>query len=94
LEEQVRGVVFEGRVAGLVDDDQPVAAQLGQLGSESAGVVGVGQAGDSVGRGRERHPVPVPCGGDAECDRGVGFAGAGRAEQHDVAGLGQEPARG
>ena len=33
LEEQVRGVLFEGEVADLVDDDQPVAAQPGQLGS-------------------------------------------------------------
>ena len=31
LEEQVRGVGFEGQVADLVDDDQPVAAQPGQL---------------------------------------------------------------
>ncbi|BCO45856.1 hypothetical protein MINTM002_15300 [Mycobacterium intracellulare] len=32
LEEQVRGVLFEGDVADLVDDEQPDAAQLGQLG--------------------------------------------------------------
>ena len=31
LEEQVRGVLFEGQVADLVDDDQPVAAQPGQF---------------------------------------------------------------
>ena len=31
LGEQVRGVLFEGQVADLVDDDQSVAAQLGQL---------------------------------------------------------------
>ena len=28
LEEQVRGVLFEGQVADLVDDDQPVACLL------------------------------------------------------------------
>jgi hypothetical protein len=26
LEEQIRGVLFEGQVADVVDDDQPVAA--------------------------------------------------------------------
>ena len=31
LEEQVRGVLLEGQVADLVDDDQPVAAQPGEL---------------------------------------------------------------
>ena len=31
LEEQVRGVLLEGQVADLVDDDQPVAPQPGQL---------------------------------------------------------------
>ncbi len=31
LEEQVRGVLLEGEVADLVDDDQPVAAQPGEL---------------------------------------------------------------
>ncbi len=37
-----------------------------------------------------------PCRAAATPERGgqVGLAGAGRAEQHDVAGLGQEPARG
>ena len=29
LEEQVRSVLFEGEVADLVDDDEPVAAQPG-----------------------------------------------------------------
>jgi len=29
LEEQVRGVLFEGQVADFVDDDEAVAAQLG-----------------------------------------------------------------
>jgi hypothetical protein len=37
--------------------------------------------------------VTVPCGGDAERDRQVGLASARRAEQHDVAGLGQERSR-
>ena len=32
LEEQVGGVLFEREVADLVDDDEPVAAQAGELG--------------------------------------------------------------
>ncbi len=39
MEEQVRGVLLEGQVADLVDDDQPVAAQPGELGGESSGAV-------------------------------------------------------
>jgi hypothetical protein len=31
LEEQIRGVLLEGQVADLGDDDQAVAAQLGHL---------------------------------------------------------------
>ena len=33
-------------------------------------------------------------GGDAQAGGQVGLAGAGRAEQHDVAGFGEEPAGG
>jgi hypothetical protein len=36
LEEQVRGVLLERQVADLVDDDQPVAAQPGELFGEQA----------------------------------------------------------
>ena len=93
MEEQVRGVLFEGQVADLVDDDQSVAAQPGQFVGESAGAVGVGEAGDPLGRGREQHPVAVVGGGDAEAGGEVGLAGAGRAEQDDVAGFGQERRR-
>ena len=49
MDEQVRGVLLEGEVADLVDDDLPVAPQPGQLGGEPAGAVGVGEAGDPVG---------------------------------------------
>lgn len=52
LEEQVGGVLLEGQVADLVDDDQPVAAQPGEFLREPALPVGVGEAGDPVGRGR------------------------------------------
>ena len=56
--------------------------------------MGVGQAGDPVGRGGEQDPVAVPRRGDPEGDRQMRLAGSGRAEQHDVAGLGEESARG
>ena len=51
LEEEVRCVLLEGQVADFVDDDQPVAAQPGELVGEPAGAVGVGEPGDPVGRG-------------------------------------------
>ena len=59
LEEQVRGVLFEGQVADLVDHDQPVAAQLGQLGCQASGAVGLAVAGcagqhDVAGLAQER----------------------------------------
>jgi hypothetical protein len=60
--------LFEGQVADLVDDDQAVAAQVDQLERQAAGAVGVGQAGDPVGGGREQHAVAVLGGADA--DRG------------------------
>jgi len=56
--------------------------------------VGVGQAGDPVGRGREQHPVSVAGGGDAECGGQVCLSGSRGAEEHDVAGLGEESAGG
>ena len=51
--------------------------------------VGLAQAGDPVGGGGEQHPVALPGGGDAEGAGQVGLAGAGRAEEDDVAVLGQ-----
>ena len=83
-----------GQVADLVDDDQPVAAQPGELGGELAGPVGVGEPGDPVGRGGEQDPVAVAGRGDPECGGQVGLAGSGRSEQDDVARLGEKPAGG
>src|SRR5690606_14502706 len=54
LEEQVRGVLLEGKVADFVDDDQPVTAQPCELFREVALSVGVGEAGDPVRRGGEQ----------------------------------------
>jgi hypothetical protein len=64
LEEQVRRLRLEGDVADLVDDQQWVAAQPGQLGLEAASGVGVGEAGDSPGGGGEQHPVAGLAGPD------------------------------
>ena len=86
--------MFEGQVADFVDDDQPVAAEPGELGWQFAEAVGFGESGDPVDGGGEQDPVAVVCGDHAEAGGEVGFAGAGRAEQHDVAGLGREPAGG
>ena len=46
LEEQVRSVLLEGQVADLIDDDQPVAPQSGELLWESSSAVGIGESGD------------------------------------------------
>ena len=69
LEEQVRGVLLEGQVADLVDDDQPVAPQPGELVGEPSGAVGLGEPGDPFGRGREQDPVAVVRRRDPESDR-------------------------
>jgi hypothetical protein len=86
--------LLEGEVADFVDDDQSVAAQPGELGRESAEAVGFGESGDPVDGGGEQDAVAVVGGDHAERGGEVGFAGAGRSEQHDVAGLGQERPRG
>ena len=91
MEEQVGRFGVEGDVADLVDDEESVAAQPGELVGQPAGVVGVLQAGDPLGRGREQDPVAALGCFDAEADREVGLPGSGRAEQDDVAGFGQEP---
>jgi hypothetical protein len=84
LEEQVRGFGFEGDVADLVNDEQWDPAEFDQFVFESAGVVGVGEAGDPLGCGGERDPVPGLAGPDPEPDRQMRFPGAGRSEEHDV----------
>ena len=86
--------MLERQVADLVDDDQPVAAQPGQFGGQPGVAVGVGQAGDPVGGGGKQHPVPVPGRGHAQRGGQMRLAGSWRSEQHDVAGLGEEPAGG
>lgn len=79
LEEQVGGFVLERDVADLVDHQKRVAAELGQLGLQAACVVGLGQAGDPVGGGGERDPVPGLTRSDRQPDSQVSLAGAGRA---------------
>jgi hypothetical protein len=86
--------LLEGEVADLVDDDEPVAAQPGELGGEPVEGVCVGEAGDPVDRGGEQDPVAVVGGDHAEPGGEVRLAGAGWAEQDDVAGLGEERAGG
>ncbi len=86
--------MLEGEVADLVDDDQPVAAQPGELLREPAARWASGRrVTQSVAvANRTRWPgwaaLMPRAGGE------VGLAGAGRAEQHDVAGFGEERAGG
>ena len=56
--------------------------------------MGVLETGDPVGGGGEQDPLSGVAGGDAEGDRNMGFAGAWRAEEDDVAGLGEVVAGG
>ena len=86
--------MLERQVADLVDDDQPVAAQPGQFLREPAGRwASVSRVTQSVAvANRTRWPCRAAA--IAERGREMGFAGAGRAEQHDVAGLGEERAGG
>ena len=56
--------------------------------------MGLGEAGDPVGCGGERDAVALSGRVDSQSDGQVGFACAGWAEQHDVAGLGEERAGG
>ena len=55
-----------GQVADLVDDDEAVSTQPDQFGRESTAGVGLAQAGDPVGGGREQDTVALPGSGDAE----------------------------
>jgi hypothetical protein len=50
----------------------------------------VAEAGDPLGRGRERDPLAGEAGADPERDRHVRLAGPGRAEQDDVVFGGEE----
>src|SRR3954454_6989143 len=90
LEEQVRRLGLERDVADLVDDQQRVAAEADQLWLQSAGGVGVGEAGDPLAGGGERDPVPGLAGPDGQPDGQVGLAGARWAEEDHVLAGGDE----
>jgi hypothetical protein len=64
LEEQVGGVLGEGEVANLVDDDQPVATESGELAGQAAAFVGLAQPRDPVGGGGEQDSMSLTAGGD------------------------------
>jgi hypothetical protein len=80
-EEQVGGLAFERQVADLVDDQQVVALQPAQLGLELVAVLRRLQARDPLLRGGESNAVAALAGFEAERDRDVRLAGAGRAEE-------------
>ena len=74
----------ERDVADLVDDEQRDALEPVELVVEAAVALRVGEQGDPFGGGAERDAVAGQAGADAERDRQVRLAGAGRAEQDDV----------
>jgi site-specific DNA recombinase len=84
LEEQIRGVVVEGDVADLVDDDEFVAADFLEFDFELPGMVCCREAGDPVAGGVEQHRVAGLGCFDAESDGEVCLPDSGWAEQDDV----------
>ena len=71
-----------------------IVSMPGQLVGQATDAVGVGEPGDPLGRGGEQDAVAVVGGRDAQPGGQMGLTGPGRAEQDDVAGFGEEPARG
>ena len=69
MEEQVRGLGFEGDVADLVHDQQRIAAQPHELGLEPSGVMGGGEPIDPLARGGEQDSMPGLAGPYTETDR-------------------------
>jgi hypothetical protein len=76
LEEQVGRVLIERDESEFVNDEQLVAAQLGQLLGQAAAVVGFGQPRYTPGGSVEQNPAPGACGPDPDPDRQVRFPGA------------------
>ncbi len=76
-------------VADLVADQQRDAL-LVELGVQAAVALGVGEQRDPLGRRLEHDAVPGETRADAQRDRQVRLAGAGRAEQNDVLAAGEE----
>jgi len=74
-----------GCPADFVDDEQGVAAEASELVVEGALVMRGGEAGDPFRDGSEQDSVASLAGPDSDPGREVGLAGAGRAEEHDVA---------
>src|SRR5580692_4757042 len=90
LEEQAGGLVLERDVADLVDDQERVAGQAGDLGLEPAGAVGGGEPVGPGGGGGEQDAVPGLAGFDAQAGGEHRLARPGWAEQHDVGPGGDE----
>src|SRR6266508_701446 len=93
LEEQVGGLGLKRDVADLVDHQQRVAAKADQLWLQPSLGVGVGQAGDPLGRGGEQHPMAGLAGPDAQPDGQVGLAGPWWAEEDHILPCGDEVQR-
>ena len=83
-EHEVGGLRVEGDVADLVDDQEGDPLELAQLRGERPLLLGVAEPRDPLGGGGEADALAGQTGPEAERDRQVGLAGAGRAEQHDV----------
>jgi len=83
-------VPVEGEVADFIDDQDGAAQVAAELAAEVAGGVGSPQLADHVVQGGEVDRFAGRAGGDGQGAGQVRLAGAGRAQQRDVGGLGDE----
>ena len=85
LEEKVGGVLVDGQVAELVDDEDVGPGEGAQLLVERGVALRRRQLVDDLHRGAEEHAVSSLAGGDAKGDREVALAETGRPDEQDVA---------
>src|SRR5690606_32201483 len=90
LEENVCGVVGEGEVANLVDDEHVGVQVVVERGLEPAGAGGVGEALDELGGGGEASLEAILDGAVGDGDREPRLTGAGGSGQDEATSFGHE----
>lgn len=88
----MRGLLLQREVAELVDDEQLGLGVEGDLVGELSFLLCLGQRGEERGSGDEERRVAGLDGGASERDGQVRLADAGRTEEQDVLGGGDEAA--
>ncbi|CCF83959.1 hypothetical protein NITHO_2920001 [Nitrolancea hollandica Lb] len=90
LEEQLGGVLGEGQVADLIDQDEVEALQVGQQLREPQRLLRQFEFARQGGSGAEEDPIPAQAGGAADPQEEMSLADAAGAEQKDILVLGDE----